>query len=161
VAGESKSPAQRPGFLLPDSAAVRHILRSGSLCYVRRVKTLYAIRSLLAIPAIVGLVLGPIARPAMAIPPPMHTGVASGQAMVDEAAMAMPEDMPCCPKKSPIPDCGRDCLFMAMCAMQFLCNAVQAAGLVIPLGMASVFSPGNDTDVAGLSQGPPPRPPKI
>jgi hypothetical protein len=129
------------------------------LCYVRRVKTLSAIRSLLAIPAIVGLVLGPIAKPAMAMPTPMHTGVASDQAMVDEAAM--PEDMPCCPKKSPIPDCGRDCVFMAMCATQFLCNAVQVAGLVTPLGLATVFFPGNDTDVAGLSQGPPPRPPKI
>jgi len=135
-------------------------LRSGSLCYVRRVKILSAIRSLLAIPAIVGLVLGPIARPAMALPAPMNAAAASDQAMVDEAAIAMPEDMPCCPKKSPIPDCGRDCVMM-MCVTQFLCNAVQAASLVIPLGLASVFFPGNDTDVAGLSQGPPPRPPKI
>jgi hypothetical protein len=155
----TKSAALAAGLFLPDSAAVRHILRSGSLCYVRRVKTLSAIRSLLAILAIVGLVLGPIAKPAMAMPTPMHTGVASDQAMVDEAAM--PEDMPCCPKKSPIPDCGRDCVFMAMCATQFLCNAVQPAGLVTPLGLATVFFPGNDTDVAGLSQGPPPRPPKI
>jgi hypothetical protein len=30
--------------------------------------------------------------------------------------MAMSEDMPCCPTKAPIPDCGKDCLFMAMCA---------------------------------------------
>jgi hypothetical protein len=126
------------------------------------VKKLFAIRGLLVISAIVGLVLGPIARPAMAMPAPMHTGVASDdQAMVGGAAMAMPEDMPCCPKKSPIPDCSRDCIFMAMCAMQFLCNAVQATGLVIPLAMASIFFPGNDTDVAGLSQGPPPRPPNI
>jgi hypothetical protein len=131
------------------------------LCYLAPVKLLSAIRSLLAIPAIVGLVLGPIARPSMAMPAPMHTGTASDQAMVDEAAMAMPEDMPCCPAKAPIPDCGRDCPFLAMCAMQFLCNAVQAAGLVVPLGMASVFLPGNDSDVAGLSQGPPPRPPRI
>jgi hypothetical protein len=126
----------------------------------RSMKLPCAIRSLLAISAIVGLVLGPIARPAMAMPAPIHTGVASDQAMVDEAAMAMPEDMPCCPKKSPIPDCGRDCLFMAMCAMQFLC-AASGAGLIIPLGLASVILPGNDTDAAGLSQGPPPRPPKI
>jgi hypothetical protein len=123
------------------------------------VKTLSAIRSLLAIPIIVGLVLGPIAKPAMGMPTTMHTGVASDQAMVDEAAM--PEDMPCCPTKAPIPDCGKDCLFMAMCATQFLANAVQGPGLVIPLGLASVFFPGNDTDVAGLSQGPPPRPPKV
>jgi len=50
---------------------------------------------------------------------------------------------------------------MAMCATQFLADAVQRVGLVVPLGLASVFFPGNDTDVAGLSQGPPPRPPKI
>jgi hypothetical protein len=147
--------------LLPDLAAVRHILRNGSLCYVRRVKTLSAIRSLLTISAIVGLVLGPLARPVMAMPAPMHTGIASDQAMVDGTAMAMSEDMPCCPTKAPIPDCGKDCLFMAMCATQFLADAVQRVGLVIPLGLASVFSPGNDTDVAGLSQGPPPKPPKI
>ena len=97
----------------------------------------------------------------MAMPAPIHTGVASDQAMVDGTAMAMPEDMPCCPTKAPIPDCGKDCLFMAMCATQFLANAVQGVGLVIPLGLASVFFPGNDTDVAGLSQGPPPRPPKV
>jgi hypothetical protein len=125
------------------------------------VKTLSAIRSLLAILAIVGLVLGPMARPSMAMPAPMHTGVGADQEMVNDAAVAMPEDMPCCPRTAPIPDCGKDCLFMAMCATQFLCNAVQTAGLVIPLGMASVFFPGNDTDVASLSQGPPPRPPKI
>ena len=104
-------------------------------------KALSAIRSLLAIAAIGGLVLAPIAMPSMAMPAPMHTGVAADQEMFDEAAMAMPEDMPCCPKKSPIPDCGRDCPFMAMCAMQFLCNAVQAAGLAIPLGLTSVFLP--------------------
>jgi hypothetical protein len=68
-------------------------------------------------------------------------------------------DMPCCPTKAPIPDCGKDYLFMAMCATQFLASAVQGVGLVIPLGLAGVFFPGNDTDVADLSQGPPPRPP--
>jgi hypothetical protein len=134
---------------------------SRSLCYVRGVKTVCAIRSLLAIVAVVGLVLGPIASPVMAMPAPMPTGVASDRAMVDGTAMAMPEDMPCCPTKAPIPDCDKDCLFMAMCATQFLADAVQGVGLVIPLGLASVFFPGNDTDVADLSQGPPPRPPKV
>jgi hypothetical protein len=112
---------------------------------------------LLSILAIIGLAVAPIARPAMAIPAPMHTGVASDQAMVDEAAM--PEDMPCCPKESPIPDCDRDCPLMAMCATQFLCNAVQGLGLAIPLGPAGIFFPRNDSHVAGLSQAPPPRPP--
>jgi hypothetical protein len=91
----------------------------------------------------------------------MLAGAASDHEMADGAAMAMPEDMPCCPTKAPTPDCGGDCLCMAMCATQFLCDAVQGASLVIPLGLTGVFFPGNDRDVAGLSQGPPPRPPKI
>jgi hypothetical protein len=122
-------------------------------------KLLSAIRSLLGILAIVGLVVGPIVRPAMAMPAPMPTTVASDQATVDEAAMAMPEDMPCCPKKAPLPDCGRDCL--ANCATQPLCNTVQGAGLVKPLGLANVLPPGNDTALVGLGQHPPLRPPKI
>jgi hypothetical protein len=128
------------------------------LCYVQSVKTLYAICGLLAILAIVGLVVGPIAKPAMAMPYPVHTGAASGE---PDATMAMPEDMPCCPTKAPIPDCCKDCLFMGMCATQFLCDAVPGAGFVLPFGLASVILPGNDMDVAGLSQRPPPRPPKI
>ncbi|HEY4736317.1 MAG TPA: hypothetical protein VIH63_02870 [Xanthobacteraceae bacterium] len=81
----------------------------------------------------------------------------------DHAAMAMPEgmlpeDMPCCPKKVPIPNCDRDCPLMAMCATQSLCNAAQGL-LVVPLGLAGFLLPGNEFHVAGLSQAPPPRPP--
>ena len=118
-------------------------------------------RRLLAILAIVGLAVGPVARPAMAMSAAIQASAASDEPMVDDAALAMPEDMPCCPTKAPVPDCGKDCLFMAMCATQFLSDAVQGVGLVLPLGRASVFFPGNDRDVAGLSQAPPPRPPKI
>src|ERR1700730_11109537 len=53
---------------------------------------------------LVETIFGTIARPVMAMPAPMHTGIASDQAMVDGTAMAMPEDMPCCPTKAPIPD---------------------------------------------------------
>ncbi len=115
-------------------------------------------RSLLVILAIVGLALAPVARPAMAMPVAQVPG-ASDQPVPDDAAMAMPEDMPCCPEKAPMPDCVRDCLLMAMCATQLLCNAATGAGLVVPLGLASVFFPGNDADPTDLSQGPPPRPP--
>jgi hypothetical protein len=48
---------------------------------------------------------------------------------------------------------------MAICAIQLLCNAVQGLGLVIPLSLAGLLLPGNDSDVAGLSQAPLPRPP--
>jgi hypothetical protein len=39
-------------------------------------------------------------------------------AIIDDAAMSMPEDMACCPKQTPIPDCGKDCPLMAICATQ-------------------------------------------
>ena len=107
------------------------------------------IRHLFPIFAVVGLILTPIARPAMALAQDMH------------AAMVMPADMPCCPDQVPMPDCAKDCPFMAMCAAQFVCSVPHGAGLVVALAFASIVVPGNDTDVAGLSQGPPPRPPKI
>jgi hypothetical protein len=116
---------------------------------------LLPIRHLLAVLAIVGLILTPIARPMMAIAAEMPA------AMDEHAAMEMPGDMPCCPKQAPMPDCAKDCLFMAMCAAQFACNPMQGAGLVMPLGLAGIFVPVNDATVAGVSHGPPPRPPKI
>jgi hypothetical protein len=112
--------------------------------------SLSAIGRLLSILAIIGLAIAPIVRPVMALPNG-HT------AMVDDAAMGMPEDMPCCPRKAPISDCGKDCPLMAICATQLLCNVVQ--GLVIPLGLAGLCVPESDPHVAGLSQAPPPRPP--
>jgi hypothetical protein len=96
-----------------------------------------------------------MAMPATAAPP------VSDQPMANDAATAMAQDMPCCPTQAPVSNCGGDCLLMAVCVTQLLCNAVPGAGLVIPLGLLSVFIPGNDTDTAGLSQGPPPRPPDL
>jgi hypothetical protein len=98
----------------------------------------------------------------MAMPAAIPTGASSDQATTGagEAAEAMSEDMPCCPTKSPIPDCDRDCLFMAMCVTQFLSTAVQGIGLVLPLGQVVLLLPGDDTKLAGLSQRPPPKPPK-
>jgi hypothetical protein len=114
--------------------------------------SLSTIGRVLSILALFGLAVAPVARPAVALP---H----GNMAIADDAAMAMPEDMPCCPKKAPNPDCGRDCPLMAICATQLLCNAVQGLTLVIPLSLADLCFPGNDTRVAGLSQAPPPRPP--
>ena len=111
-----------------------------------------AIGRLLSILAIIGLAVAPIARPAMSL----SNGIV---AIVDKATMAMPEDMPCCPNKAAIPTCDGNCPLMAICAIQFLCNAVQGLGLVIPLSLAGLLFPVNDLDVAGLSQAPPPRPP--
>jgi hypothetical protein len=115
----------------------------------QKMKPLCAIRNLLSILAVVGLA---IAMPVV-IQPDIASDHAVGHAAMAMPEEAMPEDMPCCPKKAPIPDCGKDCL--AMCATQFLCNAVQGVGLVMPHGPANVLPPRNDTALIGLGQRPP------
>ena len=114
--------------------------------------SLSTIGRFLSVFAIIGLAVVPIVRPTMALPN-------GNMAIIDDAAMSMPEGMACCPKQTPIPDCGKDCPLMAICATQLLCNAEQGSGLVIPLGFAGLFLPSNDSRLAELSQAPPPRPP--
>jgi hypothetical protein len=121
------------------------------------VNILSAIGRLLSVLAIVGLAVAPLARPVLAMTAVAQSAIASDHAAADGAPMM--DDMPCCPKKAPVPDCNKDCL--AICSMQLLSNAVHGAGLLIPLGLADILVPANDVDVAGLRQPPPPRPPKI
>jgi hypothetical protein len=112
--------------------------------------------------AIVGLAIAPVTRAAMAAAAVLEANMASDHAMAHaatDAAMAMPEDMPCCPKKSPVPNCDKDCL--AICATQLLGNAAQVPGPMVPLGLSHILLPLNDTSLVGLKQRPPPRPPKI
>jgi hypothetical protein len=114
--------------------------------------SLCTIGRLLGLLAIIGLVVAPIAGAEVALPN-------EATAMVDDSAMGMSQDMPCCPKKAPTPDCSKDCPLMAICATQLPCNAVQGLGLLIPLKLAGLLFPGNESDVAGVSQSPPLRPP--
>jgi hypothetical protein len=119
------------------------------------VKRRLTIRHLLAAFAILGLVLGPLASPAMAISIDMSVAVA------DQTAMSMPEGMPCCPDQAPMPDCAKDCPFMALCATQFLSTMPPGTGFVMPPTRASVVVASNDLGLSGLKQRPPPRPPKL
>jgi hypothetical protein len=105
----------------------------------------------LRILAIFSLAVAPVATPAMALSQ-------AHMVMVNDVAMAMPDDMPCCPKKAAIPDCSKDCL--AICASQLFYN-ISPAALVVPLGLADLLLPANEPGLVGLNQRPPPRPPKI
>ena len=129
----------------------RRFLRTIRLCYSKRVNRLSAIRYLFAALAILGLILAPIATPAAAMP----------AGMSDEASMAMPADMPCCPDQAPMPGCGKDCPLMAACSAPSVCDTPRGAVLAVPLVLASLVVPGNDAGLRGLRERPPPRPPKI
>ena len=117
---------------------------------------LSAIRYLFAALAILGLILAPIATPATAMP-----AAISDTGMSDEASMAMPADMPCCPDQAPMPGCGKDCPFMAACNAPSVCDTPRATVFAVPLVLASLVVPGSDAGLSGLSERPPPRPPKI
>ena len=120
--------------------------------YPKQMMSLSTVGRLLSVLAIIGLAVVPIARPAMALP-------SGNTTMADDAAMGMPEDMPCCPHQAPASDRGNDCPSMAMCTSQFFCTAAQGSGLVIPLRLATLLLLADDSSVAGLSRAPPPRPP--
>jgi hypothetical protein len=125
------------------------------LWYSDEVKRPSSLRLVFAALAIAGLLLTPVAVPAMSTDADMHKG------MGEHAAMTMSADMPCCPDQAPMPDCGKDCPFMAACAAQSLYDMPRESVLVLPLALASLVVPGDDASLGGLTQRPPPRPPKI
>jgi hypothetical protein len=129
------------------------------LWYNRVVTLRSAIARCFALLAIIGLVLSPMMRPAMAVAVamPASDGVMAGMAEME--ATGMPADMPCCPGKPTLPDCGKDCPFMALCAGMALGGPV--FGLFVPLGLVSIVVPGNQSQLVGIWHAPPRRPPKI
>jgi len=115
---------------------------------------------LLAILVIAGLVLAPLARPAMAgtisdASMPAMADHMSASAMADEIA----NDTPCCPSKAPAPIGCDKCVFMAACtakcfglSVALFCPSFAASGRAAPLQ--------NDSWLDGLGRPPPEYPPR-
>jgi hypothetical protein len=120
------------------------------------------IRRLLAIFMIAGLVLAPVARPAMA----GTTSDASMSAMTDDMSVSatadeMAGDMPCCPPKAPTPIGCDKCVFMAACAAKCF-PGLTAALFQPPFAVSSGLArPQNDFWPDGLGHPPPEHPPRI
>ena len=115
------------------------------------------IRRFVALIVIAGLVLAPVLLSIGATAMQMPAGMPSAH-----SGMAMPSDMECCPKKaSHVPDCGKDCPFMALCMGIGLQQGDRVASLCAPVALMSTMIPGNQRDLDGLAQAPPTRPPKI
>jgi hypothetical protein len=120
----------------------------------RIVKYRVTIRHLLAALAWLGLVLGPMAAPTMALPASMGT---AAPATTD---MNMSEAMPCCPDTPAKSDCAKVCPFMAVCAGLIFSGSSSSATLTAPSALLAVIAPRDDAKLRGLGQAPPPRPPK-
>jgi hypothetical protein len=130
-------------------AASEAVSRSRPLCY-DGAQMLNLIRTALSVLALVGLILAPLARPAMAEVP---------VAVMTADMAAMPTDMPCCPDEAPVPNCAKDCPLTALCMVGAVLSLPDAVELVTPHGPSSVVRPGIAAHLAGLSHPPPPRPP--
>lgn len=119
-----------------------------------------AMRRLLAILVIVGLILAPLSRPVMA----GTASDASMSAVADDMSVPatsdeMAGDMPCCPSKAPAPIGCDKCVFMAACMSQFLVGP--AAILRPPFAVSGKIAPlQNDFWPDGLGQPPPEHPPR-
>ena len=115
-----------------------------------------AIRRVLSILAVLGLVLAPVTAPAVA--GGMDASIAM-MATSDDGATA--NEMPCCPPEKPVmPDCMKACPLLTLCMAKTLHGVSSAATVMARLGLAEVFRPANDTTPDLLAQGPPPRPPQ-
>ncbi len=106
-----------------------------------------------AVLAMVGVVLSPMARSVMAMP------AAKSATMDEHMGVAAPDDRPCCPGKPSLPDCDKDCPFMALCGAMMLHNVSQTS-LIIPLTLAAVVLPGEASPLVSLAYAPPQKPPK-
>jgi hypothetical protein len=119
------------------------------------------IRRVVALIVIAGLVLAPVLLSVGATAMQMPAATASAHSSMEmSGGMAMLSDMECCPKKaSHVPDCGKDCPFMALCFGLGL-QSERVASPCAPVTPVRTMTPGNQRDLDGLAQSPPTRPPK-
>ena len=116
----------------------------------------------LCIFAVLGMVLAPVARSAVAMAAEQsagmnHHAMMSGEA--DSAGISMSEGMPCCPDQAPVSDCGKSCAMM-MCAASLSPTLPGAAWLPVPKLAPSELVDYEEAALSGRSPGPLPRPPK-
>ena len=110
--------------------------------------------------AVLGLVLAPLARPAMAMAVDTP-GI--DQTMVQSMSPTMPAGMDCCPEdatndaaKAP---CGKDCPQMSACMASSASFTVQAHSLSFLVTATAITYLHVERSLAGLSRPPAPRPP--
>ena len=96
---------------------------------------------ILAVLAIVGLALAPVVQPAMAVQVSKDMHAAMSGSAVDAVIADVADDMPCCPSKPTLPDCGKDCPLMALCVTAPI-HFVSQTGLTVPLTFVTVFFSG-------------------
>ena len=126
----------------------------------------FAIRRLLAVLMIAGLMLAPVSRPAMAEAPPhalvpaMADEMMPSEMSASDAMDEMANDMPCCPSKAPSPvDCDK-CVFMAACMSKYFVGMSATVVHPFPIVSDRIALQRNDSRPDGLGHPPPEHPPR-
>lgn len=111
--------------------------------------SLPSISRLLAFLAVLGLLLGPLAA-SVSVP-----------AMAASAPMEMADGMPCPDEQPQLPDCGKDCLLVALCMTAFVSSAASVDDSLADAPIVgSKIPPHGYSPGASLHHEPHPRPPK-
>lgn len=124
------------------------------------------INLVLALSVTFGLVLGPVATPAAAMPASMAMDdmtAMPADAMPAEAmaAEAMPADMPCCPSEPKSKDCP-DCPLMAICVMKTVqAGPSLAPAMVVRHAVRTSHAFMDDALADGVVRPPPDHPPRV
>jgi hypothetical protein len=119
------------------------------------VKLWCALRRLLPVLAVLGLVLAPFIVPAVA------GGMsASTPAMTAGDGSAM-GDMDCCrPERPVMPNCMKACPLPTMCLGNAILGVTSGGSLPIRIGLAQTLVPQDEAVLHTLAHGPPLRPPQ-
>ena len=108
---------------------------------------LNALKRILSILAIIGLIAGSVNAPVMAM-------------AATSPSMQMADAMPCCPQKSP-PDCGKACPLLIMCFAPVL-PVCPVASLPVQMDAKKLHQAmGDDAPIEGAALFPQRRPPRI
>ena len=114
-----------------------------------------ALRKVLPVLALLGLVLGPLSLPAATM-----TSVGEPSAAMDMGGMDMGEDMPCCPTKQ-APPCGKSCPLTALCfATSSVALPTLSPALAFPI-LGGLMLPTDEARWETRAERPPPRPPRV
>jgi hypothetical protein len=111
------------------------------------------IRLLLPLLAVLGLLVAPLAAPALSN---------TMQPLVAMAGMPdMQAEMPCCPPETPaLPDCQKNCPLASMCLVKCLQATAFAETAATDFGVLRKLRPENDASRERAGPSPQPRPPR-
>jgi hypothetical protein len=132
--------------------------KSHGLWYVSFMGIRSAFGRICAFVAVLGLLLTPVARPAMALATDVDA-FPDVRAESGLGASMTTDEMPCCPAKPALPDCGKDCPFIGLCVGAALLGTPHVASIV-PITPATIILPGGQIGLASIARAPPQRPPK-